>query len=190
MDHATHALISGMSDLELAHLITSLKSEQRCRQNTGPHFARPMWLSERDEARFRVKVGLPDGNGCMLWLKSTDTNGYGQFHLNGRTVKTHLVSWTLAYGEFPAGQEPDHTCRVRHCVMPDHLEWVTHAENVRRIALRREFCMAGLHRWSDWPVTLDRGNRVCQPCRAEARRTRYQSFRDAGMSAAEARRMA
>jgi hypothetical protein len=28
--------------------------------------------------------------------------------------------------------EVDHLCRVRHCVNPEHLEWVTHSENIRR----------------------------------------------------------
>jgi len=32
----------------------------------------------------------------------------------------------------PQGLELDHLCRVSHCVRPEHLEAVTHAENVRR----------------------------------------------------------
>lgn len=131
-------------------------------------------LSERDARRFYAKVGLPDGTGCQQWLASPDANGYGQFHLAGRTVKAHLVSWHLAYGEFPAaGLELDHTCNVRSCVRADHLEWVTHAENNRRIAARSERCRAGLHRWEDQVPLLHGAGRECRPCRNERKRRDY-----------------
>lgn len=36
------------------------------------------------------------------------------------------------FGEIPQGLELDHLCRNPTCVNPDHLEPVTHAENMRR----------------------------------------------------------
>jgi hypothetical protein len=187
MNDDTHGLTVGnMRDADIADLITSLKRELDLRR--WPNAIGEIWLTERDEARFRAKVGVPNANGCMLWVKSTDTNGYGQFHLNQRTVKAHLVAWALAYGDFPSGLEPDHLCTVRHCTTPDHLEWVTHAENVRRIALRSEFCRAALHRWSE-QVPLYRGDaRECRLCRINRRRARYQAKRASGLTPAEARR--
>jgi hypothetical protein len=35
-------------------------------------------------------------------------------------------------GEIPEGLELDHLCRNTLCVNPDHLEPVTHAENIQR----------------------------------------------------------
>lgn len=168
-------LARSMSDAALTVLIDSLLSEQRRRLIVYPQVAvGALWLTEQDEARFRAKVALPDSNGCALWLKSTDSGGYGQFHLHRRTVKAHLVSWTLAYGDFPLGLEPDHLCNVRRCTAVDHLEWVTHAENVRRTGLRREFCVAGLHRWSDQkPVLRKGGGRECRLCKNANKRRSY-----------------
>jgi HNH endonuclease len=143
-----------------------------------------------DIVRFYVKVDEPNANGCRLWNRSVDANGYGQFHLADRTVKAHLVAWAIERGEFPDGLEPDHTCNVRRCIAPIHVEWVTHEENVRRIALRSEFCRAGLHRWSE-QVPLYRGDaRECRPCRTSRRRIRYQASRASGLTPTEARRSA
>lgn len=46
--------------------------------------------------------------------------------------RAHRVVYESLVGPIPAGLELDHTCRVRRCVNPDHLEPVTHAENQRR----------------------------------------------------------
>lgn len=95
-----------------------------------------MNVSERDQARFWSKTTLPNEQGCMLWLKCTNDDGYGRFYLNGRNEHAHRVSYVLAYGSIPDGMEIDHVkargCTNRHCVAPDHLEAVTHAENNRR----------------------------------------------------------
>ena len=44
----------------------------------------------------------------------------------------HKVLYTLLVGEYPAGLELDHLCKVRACVKPLHLEPVTQIENLRR----------------------------------------------------------
>lgn len=44
----------------------------------------------------------------------------------------HRVAFELWVGEIPPGLVLDHTCRVRHCVAPEHLEAVTQVENVLR----------------------------------------------------------
>lgn len=40
--------------------------------------------------------------------------------------------YEMMVGKIPEGFELDHLCRTRSCVRPDHLEPVTHAENMRR----------------------------------------------------------
>jgi hypothetical protein len=46
--------------------------------------------------------------------------------------RAHRVSYRLFKGEIPEGTEIDHLCKMKCCVNPEHLEAVTHAENVFR----------------------------------------------------------
>jgi hypothetical protein len=130
-------------------------------------------LTDRDAMRFRVKVDPPDPNGCRLWNKSTDANGYGQFRLGPRVVKAHLVAWALTGQPFPLGLEPDHTCNIRRCTATEHLEWVTHQENNRRIGVRSERCRSGLHRWDEQIPIMNDDGRECRLCRNAGKRARY-----------------
>lgn len=69
---------------------------------------------------------------CWLWLLATDEKGYALTDRNGKTRRAHIVNYEEKYGPVPEGLELDHLCRVRRCVNPDHVEPVTHQENVIR----------------------------------------------------------
>lgn len=69
---------------------------------------------------------------CWVWRRSTNNTGYGSASVNGRSVMAHRHYYITRVGEIGPGLELDHLCRVRSCVNPDHMEPVTHAENVRR----------------------------------------------------------
>ena len=47
-------------------------------------------------------------------------------------VLAHRVYYERHVGPVPEGLELDHLCRNPGCVNPEHLEPVTHAENIRR----------------------------------------------------------
>lgn len=70
-----------------------------------------------------------DPSGCWLWTAKIGRNGYGRY---AEAELAHRVAYELWKGPIPAGLEIDHLCMVKHCVNPDHLEAVTHAENLRR----------------------------------------------------------
>lgn len=65
---------------------------------------------------------------CWLWTGTLTAHGYARY---SGTV-AHRLLWEHVHGPLAPGLELDHLCRVRHCVNPDHLEPVTHTENVRR----------------------------------------------------------
>lgn len=72
-------------------------------------------------------------HGCWEWTGTITCLGYGQFYTGKKKVSAHILSWSLAtQREVPIGFELDHTCRNRGCVNPEHLEVVTHRENVLR----------------------------------------------------------
>jgi hypothetical protein len=77
---------------------------------------------------------------CWIWLRAKDTLGYGIFANKtrlGASRLAHRESFIRAYGMIPQGLELDHLCRQSSCVRPEHLEAVTHAENLKRGAISR-----------------------------------------------------
>lgn len=70
---------------------------------------------------------------ATLWTGFLAPDGYGQLNMpGGGKANAHAVAWIEAHGPVPDGLELDHLCRVRHCVRLDHLEPVTHRENIIR----------------------------------------------------------
>lgn len=78
-----------------------------------------------------------DENGCWIWLKATQREGYGIIHRDHRTTLAHRAYYESHRGHIPAGLVLDHLCRIPACVNPDHLEPVTIAENSHRGRLTR-----------------------------------------------------
>ena len=72
---------------------------------------------------------------CWVWRDGRTRLGYGKIKRDGVNLLAHRFAWTREHGPIPKGLELDHLCRVRACVNPEHLELVTHAENVRRGAM-------------------------------------------------------
>lgn len=132
--------------------------------------------------RFMAKVMPEPNSGCWLWTGTTAAYGYGQIHADGRTQLAYSVGYRLLIGPIPVNLELDHKCRVRCCVNPDHLEPVTHAENVRRgnagvnnsVKTR---CPHG-HAYSpENTYIMPSGSRFCRACGRD--RSRRQSRRAA-----------
>lgn len=73
-----------------------------------------------------------DDDKCWEWLGNKNGNGYGQFKKFGQVIRLHKFSYEFFKGRVPKGLEIDHLCRIRHCFNPNHLEAVTHQENILR----------------------------------------------------------
>ena len=76
---------------------------------------------------------------CWLWQGEVDRNGYGKIKHDDRYVPPHWVlKGDVMRGYAPPdGMEVDHLCKVRNCVRPSHLEYVTRLENMARMWVDR-----------------------------------------------------
>lgn len=132
--------------------------------------------------RFMAKVDTAGPNGCWLWIASLNNQGYGQFKLTPKplnTVGAHRVALMLFRGiaitprrTLSGTMSVDHLCRNRRCVNPDHLEYVSQQENVRR-ALFKSHCKHGhlFDAVNTYVIKRRRQCRVCHAASEERRRT-------------------
>ena len=120
------------------------------------------------EQRFWAKVLI--GDGCWLWT-GAKRKGYGLFGEAGKGVtrQAHTIAYNILEGPSPLGLEPDHLCRDHSCIRPDHLEWITHRENVLRgegmaaHRARQTHCTRG-HELTLENTRMFRGTRRCREC--------------------------
>jgi hypothetical protein len=119
------------------------------------------------DIRFWDRVTATDG--CWVWTRGLSGGGYGHCWDNGSPVLAHRYSFERAYGPIPNGLHIDHLCRNRRCVRPDHLEAVSHKENVLRgvgapaMNARKQRCRCG-----GAYELRSTGQRVCPNCSRSA----------------------
>lgn len=71
-------------------------------------------------------------SGCLLWISSKVTGGYGTISLDGCPEYVHRAAWKLKTGKtIPDGMDICHTCDVRNCIEPEHLFLGTRKDNVQ-----------------------------------------------------------
>jgi hypothetical protein len=118
---------------------------------------------------------------CWIWQGRLNPDGYGQaaeLRRRGLPGSAHAVAYVLLKGPVPKGLELDHLCRVRACINPDHLEPVTHHENMRRgVQATKTHCKRG-HEFTpeNTKITINQcGNpgRACLACAKIAEEKRY-----------------
>jgi hypothetical protein len=74
-----------------------------------------------------------------MWTAGKNGNGYGVSYVDGVAMVAHRRAYQMLVGVVPMGLEIDHLCRNKACVNPDHLEPVTHRENVMRANRHRRW---------------------------------------------------
>jgi hypothetical protein len=136
------------------------------------------------EERFLGKL-RPGPGDCVDFTGALDPRGYGQFRAFVRMLMAHRFAWEAINGPVPEGLELDHLCRRTSCCRVDHLEAVTHRENVLRgespaaIQARKTHCVRG-HEFTDDNTSFDsRQGRRCITCMNDYSRTYYQAYREA-----------
>jgi hypothetical protein len=120
-------------------------------------------------------------DGCWFWLGYISKKGYGtaytgEYAPGGITTAYRFVYHVLV-GPIPPGLELDHTCRNRACVNPDHLEPVTHLENIRRGAAYRTRCKWG-HPFSPDNISIRDGARCCLTRERSRSKDKYSKHKE------------
>ena len=126
-----------------------------------------------------AKHSALDGD-CIVWIGTTGRLGYGHISVNSSTKDVHRVSYETFVRPIPEGLSLDHLCRNRACINPDHLEPVSHRENVLRgfgptsLNARKTHCKRGHPLSGDnLYIIPSTGSRVCRVCDRERQRRRY-----------------
>lgn len=114
---------------------------------------------------------------CLRWTGTRGPTGYGTISVSGRKRRVHRVAHELWVGPIPEGYDVDHVkargCRFRDCIEPEHLEAVTHRENLLRsdgLSGRRanpDQCRRGHPYTPDNLVWRKDGHRQCRRCTAD-----------------------
>jgi HNH endonuclease len=111
------------------------------------------------------------------WQFTGTATPYGRI-AKAQDSYTHRLGWKLLRGPIPEGNELHHRCGVYTCWNPDHLEPVTHAEN---LALNRKTVCKHGHQLAGENLRIDprTGSRACRAClRENQRRLRPEARRD------------
>jgi len=84
-----------------------------------------------------TKFGSPRSNHCLsnCWAHLTvpSSAGYGQIMFQSKAWLIHVYSWWIHNGkpEKQPGYDVSHKCDNKECCNPEHLEYITHTQNVR-----------------------------------------------------------
>jgi len=128
--------------------------------------------------RFQEKYVIDATTHCWNWTGST-SRGYGYIGNNGKIKRAARISYELFKSVILSSLEIDHLCRNILCVNPEHLEPVSHRENVLRgnglaaQQARRSHCIHG-HEFNSINTYLSPSGRKreCKVCRRTVDRRR------------------
>lgn len=128
---------------------------------------------------FDNRYEIDTQSGCHVWMRLLTKDNYATMWLNGKTVSAHRYAYEQKCGTVPSGLEIDHLCRNTRCVNPDHMQAVTHIENMRRRVWRpapQSHCRNGHLKTPE--NTLQRKNGpLCAACYANGKTKRLASTR-------------
>jgi hypothetical protein len=110
-------------------------------------------------------------NNCLMYPAKPNSDGYIRVTVQNRKVMTHRYALMIMGIDIPNGYEVDHLCRNRWCCNTQHLEVVTHLENMKRghgvdrANAQKTHCKFG-HEFSAGNIYFTpKGSRQCKECR-------------------------
>jgi hypothetical protein len=84
-------------------------------------------------------VTVERSTGCWKWLGLTKSGGYAVVSWSGKNIALHRAVLEAKYGSPLGSQHAHHICANTICVNPDHLQPVTHRENVAEMMARQSY---------------------------------------------------
>lgn len=116
-----------------------------------------------------IELPGPLDTPCLIWTGRTTPDGYALLSIKGTDVLVHRYVYSVYVADIPDGYDIDHLCMRRACINPDHLEPVTHAENVSRSARMRTRCRNN-HEYVEGSYRMRGNTRVCKICARDRKR--------------------
>jgi hypothetical protein len=143
--------------------------------------------------RIMDKVTRDTTTGCWIFTGARRYDGYGIICEGTRRtgikfLRPHRVLYEATHGPIPDGHELHHTCHVRACCNPDHLQPLRRADhNMKRINdwnRAKTHCIRG-HEFTEENTTRRDGSRHCKECariraKAQYARKKANPVRDQG----------
>ena len=141
----------------------------------------------------RILAKIDIGDDCWNWTAAKNARGYGVVRVMGKipgghNELSHRYIYRVTVGEIPEGMSLDHLCRNPACCNPDHLEPVSHSENMKRARLTH--CKNG-HEFTEdnTSYSIDKKGRKIRHCKQcsidwdkrnpEKKKARYQKWAEA-----------
>jgi hypothetical protein len=117
----------------------------------------------------KLKSLINQSNGpdsCWLWLGATDRDGYPErIRVGSHRARPYSFLYFLKFGPVLAGLVPHHTCEVKICVNPMHIEFLTREEHTRLHNISSR-CLRGHELTEDNTyITPSTGKRSCKTCK-------------------------
>lgn len=135
----------------------------------------------KDKEKLFKSISICQETGCWNWIGHIEKNGYGRFCYKGKSKWAHRCAYQIIVGEIPSGLELDHLCKNTRCVNPNHLEPVSHRENMKRAG----FVLAKLHKakthcpqghpYSGVNLVVWNNQRFCRICQTKYKRNYEES---------------
>ena len=151
----THECVACGAEFELVRrAVKTTCGDPRCAvfNRTGEWPSRLVKRDMRSPLRIAIESGdaesaisilkqstVTDANGCWTWTGRLGRDGYSRPSVGGRVVSGHRLMATLVYGDLKGSAVVHHKCANRQCINPDHLQPVSHRENVAEMLQRNYY---------------------------------------------------